>query len=401
MKTILKSYKFKILPTEEQKILLNKHFGSVRFVFNYFLHQKQQQYLATKTSDNYYKQAELLTQMKKQEEFKWLKEINSQTLQYNLNQLDDAFGRFFKGKSKFPKFKSKRGKNSFTAPQFVKLENELLFIPKFKGGIKVIQHREICGTIKKATLSKTTTNKYFVSLLVEQEYIPYIKTGAVVGVDLGLKDFAITSDGVKYKNQRHVNKYQNKLKQAQKHLLRKQKGSNQYESQRLKVAKVYEKITNTRLDLLHKISTDLIKSNDVICIEDLHVKGMIKNPKLAKHIQDASWGEFIRQLKYKAEWNDKEIVTIDRFYPSSKTCNHCGYVKSDLTLSDRMWTCKNGHILDRDLNAAINILNEGLRKQTHFGNEISSGTGDYTDGDSNKTQRKKSTGLRSRKPKNL
>jgi putative transposase len=384
MKQIYKSYKFKLLPNEEQKILLNKHFGSVRFIYNHFLYQKQQQYLETKKSDGYNKQASILTEMKKKDEYEWLKEINSQTLQYNLQQLDDSFKRFFKGKSKFPKFKRRKGKNSFTVPQFVSIVNNHLKIPKFKNGVKLIQHREINGIIKRATLSKTPTNEYFVSILVEENYQPFEKTGAVVGIDLGLKDFIVTSDGVRYKNKKHFNKYQRKLKKAQQHLSRKQKDSKRFEKQRLKVAKIYKKTTNTRLDLLHKISHDLVKNNDIICIEDLNIKGMIKNPKLSKHIQDASWGEFIKQLKYKAEWNDKEIVTIDRFYPSSKTCNHCGYVKNDLNLSERSWTCKNGHVLDRDLNASINILNEGLRKIN-----LSDGTSDYTNGDSNKTSVKK------------
>jgi putative transposase len=393
MKKILKAYKFPIEPTEEQKVLLNKHFGSVRYVFNYFLSQRKSQYETTKKSDNYYTQAKKLTELKEVEETNWLNEINSQSLQHTLKHIENAYVNFFRGTAKFPKFKSKKNKNSFTVPQHITIEDGRLYIPKFKKGLKLNLYRELPNDckIKSCTISKSPTNKYTVSILVEMDYIPYDKTGAVVGIDLGLKDFVITSDGVRYPNKRHFNKYQNELKQQQQHLSRKQKGSRQYENQRLKVAKVYEKITNTRLDLLHKISTDLVKNNDVICVEDLNIKGMIKHPTLSKHIQDASWGEFVRQLKYKSSWNDKELVTINRFYPSSKSCNQCGWVNESLKLNDRTWTCKNGHILDRDVNASINILKEGLRN-------LSVGTTDYTDGDSNKTKRKNGKSLRSQKP---
>lgn len=380
MKQIHKAYKFRLYPNKEQQILLNKHFGSVRFTYNHFLNLKQEQYRETKKSDGYVKQAKKLTEMKKQSDYEWLNEINSQTLQYNLQQLDDSFKRFFKGKSKFPNFKSKKSKNSFTVPQFVRLEDSRVYFPKFKDGIKIKQDREIIGKIKKATLSKTPTNKYFVSILVEQDYEPVEKTGAIIGLDLGIKDFVITSDGIKYKNQRYFKKYERQLAKAQRHLSRKKKGSNQYENQRLKIAKIHEKISNSRNDMLHKVSTQIVKENDIICLEDLNIKGMIGNRKLSKHIQDVSWGTFVIYLTYKANWNDKEIVKISRFYPSSKTCNECGWVNNNLKLSDRTWTCKNGHNLDRDINASLNILDEGLRQLTNF-KTTSAGTVDYTDGE--------------------
>ena len=196
-----------------------------------------------------------------------------------------------------------------------------------------------------------------------------------VGIDLGIKDFAITSDGSKYKNHRYTKLYERQLKVAQQHLSRKQRGSHQSEKQRLKVARIHEKITNSRKDTLHKLSTKLITSYDVICLEDLNVKGMVKNQKLAKHISDCGWGLFVSMLEYKANWNDKQIVRINRFFPSSKTCSECGWIKSDLTLNDREWVCEScGTKHDRDVNAAKNILTEGLRL-------LSAGTAEYTDGD--------------------
>ena len=215
------------------------------------------------------------------------------------------------------------------------------------------------------TLSLTPSGKYFVSILTEQQYEPIAKTGKVVGIDLGLKDFVITSDGEKYKNNRFLTKYQNKLAIAQKHLSRKQKGSNNFEKQRVKVARLYEKVSNARKDYLHKVSLDLVRNYDIVCLEDLNVKGMMKNHRLARQISDVAWGEFVGMLTYKADLNNKEIVKIDRFYPSSKTCHNCGYVKKDLKLSDRKWVCPEcGANLDRDVNAAMNILSAGLADYT-------------------------------------
>ena len=281
--------------------------------------------------------------------------------------------------AKFPKFKSKRNKNTFTIPQFVRVVDNKLFIPKFKNGIKINLHRKIRDKINHCTISKTSTGKYFVSILCETEYEPKPKTGKITGIDLGIKDFVITSDNIKFKNNKYTKRYEDALAKAQKHLSRKINGSHRYENQRLKVAKLYEKITNARLDNLHKVSSQLITDYDVICLEDLNVKDMIKNHKLAKHIADVAWGNFITLLKYKAEGNDKQIVKINRFFPSSKTCNSCGWINQSLKLSDREWTCSNcDQHLDRDYNAAINILKEGQKI-------ISSGTGDHTLRGINKT----------------
>jgi putative transposase len=371
---MLKSYKYKINPNEEQKVLLNKHFGSIRFIYNHFLNERKREYETNKQTLNYYDNAKSLTELKKQEEYSWLNEVNSQSLQVSLKNLDDAYNGFFKKRTKFPKFKSKHTKNSFKVPQGVKLEDGKLRIRKFKEPIDVILHRTFSGTIKQCTISKTPTNEYFVSILVETEHTKLSKTGKSIGIDLGLKDFVITSDGYKYKNNRYTKTYQTKLKKAQQHLSRKKKGSNRYQKQKLKVAKLHKKIANSRLDNLHKVSTELITKYDVIFLEDLNIKGMIKNHKLSKHIADASWSNFITLLAYKAEWNDKQIVKIDRFFPSSKTCNCCGYINQNLKLDVREWTCPSCHAkLDRDLNASKNILNEGYKI-------ISSGIHDYRSG---------------------
>ncbi len=394
MKIIKYTYKFRLDPTEEQQVLLNKHFGSVRWIYNYFLNQRKEEYLNNKKSITYNQQSSFLTQLKKTEETKWLNEINSQALQYSLKCLDQAYQGFFNKRTQFPKFKSKRNKNSFTSPQYVRVKNNKLLIRKFNDGIEMIMERKIRGNIKHCTISKTTTGKYFVSILTEQEYVPVNKTNQSVGIDLGIKDFLVLSDGTKIKNHRFTKHYERTLSLNQKYLSRKTKGSNRYEKQRLKVARIYEKITNSRMDLIHKTTTTLINNFDTIYLEDLNIKGMSKRCKpkqdengkylpnnqsaksgLNKSILDVAWGTFIDVLEYKAIWNDKQVIHIDRFFPSSKACSKCGWINNNLTLKDRTWICpKCGEKHDRDVNAAINILNEGYRKN------ISDGTSDYERG---------------------
>lgn len=362
MKVVNKTYKLRIYPNEEQEILLSKHFGCSRFVYNHFLNERKEQYQKDKKSDNYYKQAKTLTDLKKKEEFEWLKEVNSQTIQFALRSLDTTYVNFFRGTAKFPKFKSRKHKNTFTIPQFGVVKDGKIFIPKFKDGIKVkLDKREIKGKIGKMNITKTPTGKYYASIFTEQTIEQLPKTNKKVGIDLGLKDFVITSDGIKFKNNRYTKKYSRELKKAQQHLSRKKKGSNGFEKQKLKIAKIHEKIASCRLDTLHKVSYQLVKENDLIVVEDLNVKGMIKNPKLSKHISDVSWGNFVNLLNYKCDWYGKELVKVNRFYPSSKTCNRCGWINGNLKLSDREWTCKCGETHDRDLNASKNILKEGLK----------------------------------------
>jgi len=361
MSKIKKSFKYRIYPTEEQKILLAKHFGSKRFVWNYFLNERKNAYLENNTSLNYYDNASSLTKLKKLDEYAWLKETNSQSVQASLRDLEVAYNRFFSKQGKFPRFKSKRDKQSFRIPQSTKYKDKQLNIPKFKKPIKVREDRPLTGTILFSTISKTPSGKYFVSITCETEHKPYKKNKNKVGVDLGIKDLAICSDGKTYENIKTTKKYAKKLSYEQKQLSKKQKGSNSRNKQKIKVAKVHEKITNSRLNHIHNITTQIVRDNQTICVEDLSVSNMMKNHNLSKSISDCSWSEFLRQLKYKSEWNERNLIQIDKFFPSSKTCNKCKFVNQDLTLKDREWVCPVcGTKLDRDINASENILEQGL-----------------------------------------
>ena len=377
MRKINRTYKFRLYPNKTQTELLAKHFGCSRFVYNYFLNQRKEQYRLTGKSDNFYAQCKTLITLKKQKETSWLKEVNSQTLQFAIRSLEAAYNNFFKKRAKFPNFKSKHSKNSFTVPQSASVASGRLFIPKFKEGIKCRVHRNIKGKIGKVTITKTPSGKYFVSVFTEEEYITSLeKTNKSVGVDMGLKDLLITSEGETFKNNRYTRRYERKLAMAQRHLSRKKNGSRGFENQKLKVARLYEKIANSRADYLHKCSISIVRRYDTICIEDLNVKGMVKNHHLSKSITDASWCSFISMLTYKTEWYGKKVVKIDRFFPSSQTCHVCGYLnKETKDLSVREWECPVCHAHhDRDVNAAINILRFGL-------NNISAGTVDYTGGE--------------------
>ena len=365
MSTIHKSYKFRIYPNSEQRKLLAKHFGSTRFVWNYFLAERKKSYLENEKTLNYHDNAKALTLLKKIDEYSWLYEVNAQSLQASLQDLDTAYGKFFKKLSTFPKFKSKyKSNNSFRCLQRVSIKNNKLEIPKFKNGnsIKITIHRKIGDRILYVTISKTTTNKYFASITCETECKPLPATGKQIGIDLGIKNLAICSDNIIFENIKTTKKYSKKLSYEQKQLSKKIKGSNNRNRQRLKVASVYEKIKNVRLDNIHKITKLLISENQTIVDEDLNIKGMIKNPKLAKAIKDASWGELTRCLEYKSEWYGRDFVKIDKWFPSSKTCNVCAFINQDLSLKDRKWICPScDAVLDRDLNASKNILKQGLK----------------------------------------
>ena len=353
-----------------------RHFGCVRFIYNYFLNQLDEQYKANGKSDNFYAQTKALTILKNQESTSWLKDVNAQSLQFALKCLESSYTKFFNKKAKHPRFKSKRSKNSFTVPQSVTIDGNKLFILKFREGIKCRVHREIKGKIGKVTITKTPSGKYFASILTKEEYdTPLKKTNKSIGVDMGLKDLLVTSEGEVLKNNKYTRKYRNKLKVAQQYLSRKVKGSKGFENQRLKVARLYEKIVNSRNDYLHKCSISLIRRYDIIYIEDLNVKDMEQNHHLAESIADASWSRFVTMLTYKADWNDKKVIKIDRYFPSSQTCSACGYVNPETkNLSVRKWECPHCHTKhNRDVNAAINILHFGL-------NKTSVGVVDYTDG---------------------
>lgn len=366
---INKTFKYRLYPTKEQEVLLARHFGAKRFIFNHFLDQRKAAYLEAKKSLSYYDNAKSLTEIKHTEEFKWMKEINSQSLQASLRDLDTAYNRFFAKQGKFPRFKSKHDKQSFRIPQNVYYSEGKLDIPKFRNPIRVKEDRPLSGTILFATVSKSATGKYFVSITCETEYAAMDKAEGKVGVDLGLKDLAVLSNGKRYENIRTTKKHERRLAYEQRQLSKKVKGSVSRNRQKIKVAKVHEKITNSRTDHIHKITTAIVRENQTICVESLSVANMMKNHCLAKGIADVAWGELLRQLKYKSEWNGRQFLTVERFFPSSKTCNSCKFVNQWLTLADRVWTCPRcGAEHDRDLNASRNILEQGL-------NDFNSGCG--------------------------
>ena len=401
---VYRTYRFLMYPNAEQRQVLARYFGSVRFIYNHYLAERKRQYEDTGKSDNYAKQAKDLVSLKRTEGFDWLKEINSQTLQQTLMHLDAAYRNFFNHTADFPKFKSRKRGGSFTVPQFCYIENGYVHIPKFKDGLKVKEHRKVKGAVRSMTISITPTGKYYVSILTEEQYEPMPRTNASVGLDMGLKSLVTASDGETYDNNRYTKKYEQKLASAQKHLARKQKDSNGWEEQRMKVAKIHETLANSRRDWQHKVSANIVKRYDTICIEDLGVKQMEEKKKggkknrLSKSITDAGWSSLVAMIVYKAEMNDRAVVKVDRYYPSSKTCSVCGWKNEGLTLADRSWTCQEcGTTHDRDVNAAVNVLNEGLRV---LNVRLSAGTVDYTGGGS---VRPTSVGsrLRSQKPTNL
>lgn len=356
---MLKSYKYRIYPTEKQKVLIHKHIGCSRMVFNLALETKNMAYLGNKVNLSAFDLIKQLPNLKK--EFEWLKEVNSQSLQQSIQNMDIAFKKFFKG-SGFPKFKKKSNRGSFCVPQNVNIEGDRLVIPKFKKkGIKINLHRPTKGVLKRCTISVTPTGKYFASILCDTlEKIPTkvkLTESTTVGIDLGIKDFAITSDGEVFENPKYLRKAQSRLKYAQRRLS-KYKGK----KSRLKVAKLHEKVVNKRKDFLHKVSTKLIRENQTIALETLAVKNMVKNHCLAQSISDASWSTFVTMLEYKADWYGKNILRIGQFAPSSKTCSNCGSINKELTLKDREWTCSScSTVLDRDVNAAINIKSFALK----------------------------------------
>jgi putative transposase len=356
-----KTYKLRIYPNKSQTELMAKHFGSTRFVWNHFLAQRKEAYLEDKKSLNYHDNAKALTLLKK--ELAWLTEVNSQALQASLKDLDTAYGRFFKKIAKFPRFKSKRDAvDSFRCPQSIDIREGKLSIPKFREGIKIKIHREIAGRILFATISRTSTGRYFAAITCEVEHEVLPSTDKKIGIDLGIKDKAICSDGVVFKNINTTKKYAKKLAFTQRQLSKKQIGSGKRLKQRKKVAVVHETIRNARLDNIHKTTHTIISESQAVIVENLNVSGMIKNHKLAKAIADASWYEFVRQLEYKAKWNKRDFVKIDRWFPSSKTCNNCNFINQTLLLKDRIWTCPECKtVLNRDLNAAKNILKQGLK----------------------------------------
>jgi putative transposase len=367
---MLKAYKYQIYPTDEQKVLLAKTFGCCRWFFNYSLALTNETYKATGKGLSRNEIINKLPELKKEKE--WLTEVPSQALQQVALDLSSAFLNFFEKRAKFPKFKKKGNKQSVRFPQGIKLDGDYLTLPKLKKVYCKVSRLPV-GKLKSVTVSTTSSGKYFASCLYDDGIdLPSpqppllrgeLKGGCkAIGIDLGIKDFAITSDGSKYGNPNHYRKYEQKLAKKQKRLAKKQKGSNNRNKVRKAVAKVHEKITRCREDFLHKLSRKLVDENQVIVVENLTVKNMIRNHKLAKSISDCGWGQFCTMLKYKAEWQGKTYIEVDRFFPSSKTCNNCLHQVDSLSLDIRSWQCPYcGTIHDRDVNAVKNIRDEGLR----------------------------------------
>ena len=381
----LKAFKFRLTPNKQQKVLINKTLGCSRFLYNQMLNEKQVKYKSKDKSKN-------KTEKQYKEEFSFLKEVDSIALQQSRLNLKTAYDNFFRklksgeiqrevsrlltvaktpkqkakalnyGKPKFKrKYNPKKSYRTVNINNSIRVEENKIKLPKL-GFIKFKKSKEVLGTIKSITISKNILNRYYISVLCEVEIQKLSKLDTKIGIDLGIKEFCVTSNNEFVSNPRHLRKLEKKLKKAQRILSHRVKKSNRRFKQQKKVFRIHQKISNQRLDFLHKLSTKLINENQVICLEDLQVKNMVKNHKLAKSISDVSWSKFVELLKYKCDWYGRELIQIDKFFPSSKTCSSCGNIKTDLTLKDREYNCSAcGRTIDRDYNASLNILEEGLR----------------------------------------
>ena len=374
---MLKSIKIRIYPDSVQKQFISKQLGCCRLIYNKLLDYKKTQYEQNKQKISLSQLGKYLTNLKKQDEYLFLNDVYSVCLQQYMQDLVKAYDNFFKLHKGYPKFKSKKDTKQscrFTNTLFkfkkkkingnritlIKQLQNILFKCSRKNEIYLNQNQKYIHSV---TLTKTSTEKYYLSICIDYNIQEKETLDTVVGLDLGIKDFIVDSNGNRYENKHFYKNFENKLKKLNKQLSKKQKGSNNRNKARIKLAKVYEKIKNQRLNYLHQITSKLVNENQIICIEDLNVKGMMQNHKLSKSIQELSLFEFRCQLEYKCKWYGRQLIIIDRFYPSSKTCHNCGYIYKDLKLSDREWICPQcGKKIDRDYNASLNILTKGLRQ---------------------------------------
>lgn len=361
---IKRAYKFRLYPTPQQEIALARTFGCARFAYNYMLRQRTDAWFERKEKVGYHETSAMLTALKKTEEFSWLNEVSSVPVQQSLRHLQTAFGNFFARRSKYPTFKKKDGAQSaeYTTSAF-KWADGKLRIAKMDEALNIRFSRTIpkAAKVTTVTVSKDCAGRYFVSMLCTDQVQAKAPVAAKVGIDLGLTHFAILSTGEKIAAPNTFRKNEEKLAKLQRRLAKKTKGSANRKMAKLKVAKLHAKITDSRKDFIHKLSTRLVNENQVIAIETLAVSNMQKNHNLAKSIADAGWSEFVRQLEYKSLWYGRELVGIDRWYPSSKRCFDCGHTVKKMPLNVREWTCPEcGTIHDRDINAARNVLAAGL-----------------------------------------
>ena len=369
---MIHAYKYKLKPTVKQRKKLSQTFGSVRFIYNWGLNRKKEAWEKNKEKISYVQLARELTALKKDGEHEWLTNCSSVALQQSLRNLDNAYTRFFKEKKGYPKFKSKKNSNDsakFISGVHFDFNEMRVDIPRV-GKVKFLKNQvfdENQVKIGTLTVSRDKCGDYWCTIVVEDNKPQVAKAEiceeTAVGIDLGIKDYAILSDGTKYDNPKFLERELNHLAILQQRFAKTQKGSKRHEKMRVKIAKLHRKIRNKRADYLHKMSTDIVQRFDTICLEDLNITDMVQNHNLARAIISVAWNEFNRQLKYKSDWRGKNVVLIDRFDPSSKKCSVCGYVNNELTLNDRKWTCPQcGEHHDRDVNAAINIRNFGLQK---------------------------------------
>ena len=377
---MLKSIKIRLYLNPVQKEFISKQLGCCRFIYNKLLDYKKTQYEQNKQSVSLSQLGKYLTNLKKQEEYLFLNEVYARCLNQTMMDLIKAYDNFFKLNKGYPKFKSKKDTkqscrfpiNVFNRPNYIcnkikgnritliKQLKNILFKCSRKDDIYLNENQKYIHSV---TLTKTSTNKYYLSILIDYNINQKQKLDTVIGLDLGIKDFIVDSNGNRYENKHFYKNKENKLKKLQKQLSKKQKGSNNRHKLRIKLSKVHEKIKNQRQNYLHQITSKLVNENQIICIEDLNVNGMMQNHKLSKSIQELSLYEFRRQLEYKCRWYGRQLMIIDRFYPSSKTCHNCGYIYKDLKLSDREWICPHcKSLIDRDYNASLNILTKGLKQ---------------------------------------